>query len=399
MLATPNRSITLSRPPLPWKQEARDEQSLRIRHQFQTTQSRPSWGSKRLLSSGQAAVYRRYPFTIILKTAVETPVDPLRVKIDPGSKTTGIAIVNDATAEVVFAAELSHQGEAIKKRLEKRRGVRRSRRNRHTRYRQARWRNRRNKKKGWLPPSLQSRITNILTWVKRFMRKCHITALSMESVRFDTQLMEHAEISGVEYQQGTLAGYELRDYMLEKWKRACAYCGKQNIPLQIEHIVPKAKYHDNRVSNLCIACEKCNQRKGTKDIKELSQEETRPLKEDPRASKSATQGCCCCECDEMGTFPKIRSARLADRMWFWRSHQVQPDQQKAPPRPIGWMRLVWAKAHRKWFRLVGCIHCSSLPMGMVEEECVALTRTVLPMAIPSKLDARRASKQETLSKL
>ncbi|HWS82886.1 MAG TPA: RRXRR domain-containing protein, partial [Ktedonobacteraceae bacterium] len=70
-----------------------------------------------LLSSGKAAVYRRYPFTIVLKTAVETPVDPLRVKIDPGSKTTGIAIVNDATGEVVFAAELSHQGEAIKKRL------------------------------------------------------------------------------------------------------------------------------------------------------------------------------------------------------------------------------------------------------------------------------------------
>jgi hypothetical protein len=34
----------------------------------------------------------------------------------------------------------------------------------------------------------------------------------VELVKFDTQLMEHAEISGVEYQQGTLQGYEVREY-------------------------------------------------------------------------------------------------------------------------------------------------------------------------------------------
>jgi hypothetical protein len=92
-----------------------------------------------LLSSGKAAVYRRYPFTIVLKKAVETPIEPLRIKIDPGSKTTGIAIINDQTGEVVTAFELSHRGETIKARLDKRRTVRGSRRNRHTRYRKPRW--------------------------------------------------------------------------------------------------------------------------------------------------------------------------------------------------------------------------------------------------------------------
>ena len=81
--------------------------------------------------------------------------------------------------------------------------------------------------------------------------------------------MENAEISGVEYQQGTLQGYEVREYLLEKWKRACTYCSKENIPLQIEHIVPHTKGGSNRISNLCLACEKCNQRKGTKDIKDF----------------------------------------------------------------------------------------------------------------------------------
>ncbi|HEX3641417.1 MAG TPA: RNA-guided endonuclease IscB, partial [Ktedonobacteraceae bacterium] len=215
-----------------------------------------------LLTRGKAAVYRLFPFTIILKIAVEAPLSPLRVKIDPGSKTTGIAVVNDATGEVVYAAELSHQGEAIKKRLDKRRGVRRSRRNRKTRYRQARWRNRRNKKKGWLAPSLQSRITNILTWVNRLRQRCHITAISMELVKFDTQLMENAEISGVQYQQGTLAGYEVREYLLQKWGHKCTYCGKESVPLQIEHMVPRAKLGSNRISNLCLACDKCNKAKG-----------------------------------------------------------------------------------------------------------------------------------------
>jgi hypothetical protein len=82
-------------------------------------------------------------------------------------------------------------------------------------------------------------------------------------------VMENPEIEGVEYQQGTLAGYETREYLLEKWGRQCAYCGKENIPLQIEHIVPRAKGGSNRVSNLCLACEKCNLAKGTKNIEEF----------------------------------------------------------------------------------------------------------------------------------
>lgn len=62
-----------------------------------------------LLTSGRAAVLKRYPFTIILKAAIEKPEGaPLRIKIDPGSKTTGLALVNDASGEVIFAAELVH---------------------------------------------------------------------------------------------------------------------------------------------------------------------------------------------------------------------------------------------------------------------------------------------------
>ena len=97
-----------------------------------------------------------------------------------------------------------------------------------------------------------------MTWVQRLSRVCPITALSQELVRFDTQFMQNAEIAGVQYQQGELAGYEVREYLLEKWHRQCAYCKKTGVPLEIEHIVPKSRASSDRVSNLTLACHPCN---------------------------------------------------------------------------------------------------------------------------------------------
>ncbi len=220
-----------------------------------------------LLTQNKAAVLRRFPFTIILKEKASHPnVQPLRIKLDPGSRTTGLAVVNDRTGAVVFAAEIGHRGEAIKKALSQRRAVRRSRRQRKTRYRKPRFANRR-RRAGRIAPSVESRVANVLTWVKRLIRVCPIGAISLELVKFDFQQMEHPEISGVEYQQGTLAGYEIRQYLLEKWDRACTYCGTQDVPLQVEHIQARANGGTDRVSNLCLACDTCNRAKGTQDIR------------------------------------------------------------------------------------------------------------------------------------
>jgi 5-methylcytosine-specific restriction endonuclease McrA len=222
-----------------------------------------------LLTQGKAVVWRRYPFTLILKAVVsDAHPTPLRVKPDPGSKTTGLAVVNDTSGQVVWAAELAHRGEQVKERLAQRSACRRSRRQRHTRYRPARFDNRR-RQDSWLPPSLTSRIANMLTWVDRLRRWSPIGSISLELVKFDTQLMQNAEISGVEYQQGELAGYEVREYLLEKWGRRCAYCGATDRPLQIEHIAPRVRHGADRVSNLTLACETCNQAKGDRTAEEF----------------------------------------------------------------------------------------------------------------------------------
>jgi hypothetical protein len=150
-----------------------------------------------LLKQGKAAVYRRYPFTLILKHTLEQPMlRPLRVKIDPGSHTTGLALVNDASGQVVWAAELSHRGE---------------------------------------------------------------------------------QIEGLEYQQGTLCGYEVREYVLLKWNHQCAYCDARDVPLELDHVQPRAKRDSNRVSNLTLACTSCNQRKSNQDVRTFLKEQPERL--------------------------------------------------------------------------------------------------------------------------
>jgi len=219
--------------------------------------------ARRLLTQGKAAVWWCYPFTLVLKRAVpDAKPQPLRVNLDPESRTTGLAVVHDATGQVVWAGELTHRGHHVKARLDQRRACRHGQRQRHTRYRPQRFENR-CRPEGWLPPALESRVSNVLTWVTRLRRYTPIGAISQELVRFDTQLLEKPDISGVKYQQGELAGYEVREYLLEKCARKCAYCGATDRPLQVEHIVPNARGGSNRVSNLTLACEPCNTAKGT----------------------------------------------------------------------------------------------------------------------------------------
>ena len=224
--------------------------------------------ARKLLKAGRAKVFRRYPFTIIIQDleVKNCVIHKQQLKVDPGSQTTGLAIIQ--RNRVIWGAELTHRSYQIKERLTSRRAIRRSRRNRKTRYRQPRFLNRK-RSEGWLPPSLQSRIDNIMTWVKRLQKVCPIAKVSQELVKFDLQKLENPEISGIKYQQGELQGYEVREYLLEKWGRKCAYCGAENTQLEVEHIKAKSKGGSNRISNLTLSCHDCNQAKGNQEIKDF----------------------------------------------------------------------------------------------------------------------------------
>lgn len=223
-----------------------------------------------LLDRGRAVVVRRHPFTIRLKDRVGGDAQPLRIKIDPGSRVTGIALVREdvedsAAQTVLWLGELQHRGAAIRDALMARRAFRRRRRGANLRYRAPRFDNRR-RPDGWLAPSLQHRVDTTVSWVARLRCLAPVTGLSQELVRFDMHLVQNPDVSGVAYQQGELAGYEVREYLLEKWGRRCAYCDTGDIPLEVEHIVPRSRGGSDRASNLTLSCHDCNQAKGAQSL-------------------------------------------------------------------------------------------------------------------------------------
>src|SRR5215469_13653772 len=55
-----------------------------------------------LCEQGKAVVRLRYPYTILLQEArPEAAVEPQRLKLDPGAKTTGLTVVDDSRGEVI----------------------------------------------------------------------------------------------------------------------------------------------------------------------------------------------------------------------------------------------------------------------------------------------------------
>jgi 5-methylcytosine-specific restriction endonuclease McrA len=222
-----------------------------------------------LLARGRAVVHRVKPFVIRLRDrrVEESTLQEGRLKLDPGSKTTGLALVRvEQTPEgevhhAVLLAEVQHRGEQVHQNKITQRQARRRRRNANLRHRAPRFTNR-GRPCGWLPPSLLSRVGNLLTWTKRLSRWFPLQGIEVEHVRFDTQLLQNLEISGKEYQEGTLAGWEARAYLLLKYEYRCVYCGKQDGPFELDHLRPRSRGGSNRISNLALSCHDCNLAKG-----------------------------------------------------------------------------------------------------------------------------------------
>ena len=237
---------------------------------------------KKLLGAGRAVVASRIPFVIRLKDRKAndgvTAVPGLGLGIDPGSKSTGMAVFIESTTDLtggpatrrrgIFSVQIEFRGHLIHSKLVARAAARRARRHRKTRHRAPRFKNRR-KPQGWLPPSLAHRVNATEAMTAKLRSWFPITRIYLEYNRFDTQLLETPNISGVQYQRGTLSGYNIREFLLEKWRWKCAYCDGRNIPLTIDHIRPRSHGGSNRVSNLTLACVQCNHAKGSRTVEQF----------------------------------------------------------------------------------------------------------------------------------
>ena len=226
------------------------------------------------------------------------------VGIDVGAKRVPIAAVGNG--KVYYAKEKLLRTD-VKKQLSLRASYRRTRRNRKTRYRKARFLNRIKTKcarcgvsnvpkvfkkvkrktgkslknvcngraqlcrkcqgkKGLhqkpriLAPSVFNRAESITNDIHKLSRTLPISKVIVEIASFDTQKMVNALIKGVEYQHGTLFGYEVKQYLLTVNKHKCAYCGglSGDKVLEIEHIYPQSKGGTDKIFNLTISCRVCN---------------------------------------------------------------------------------------------------------------------------------------------
>ena len=221
----------------------------------------------RLLKTQKAHIVSYEPFTIQLDYEPDTRIiQPMTLGVDSGAIHSGYSVANEHreyySAEVIARDDIS-------KRLSDRRMYRQNRRSRKTRYRKPRFKNRKNKKKGWLPPSLEQKVAVQLNEIDHLHRYFPIETIIIEIAEFDIQKIKNPDISGIEYQQGTLQGYNIRNYLLEKHNRKCFYCGKSVSDFEVEHMLPKSRGGSNRIDNLTLSCHDCNQKKDTLTAEEF----------------------------------------------------------------------------------------------------------------------------------
>ena len=220
-----------------------------------------------LLRKKLAVIHKVYPFTIRLRDNSCVGNDKsYTVKVDPGSRTTGIAITDDK-GSVVMLAEIEHRGSVVKKKLDSRRVVRHHRRQRKTRYRPARFLNR-VKPKGWLAPSVKSRADNVINFIKKYKKFLNITKVEIERVSFDTaQMSSNTKLYGVQYQQGPLYQQKLRSFIFSRSNGKCVYCGSK--ATEIDHVIPRSSGGTNSTYNLVASCRACNEKKSNLSLKEF----------------------------------------------------------------------------------------------------------------------------------
>ena len=207
-------------------------------------------------------------FTIQLLYGSSGYKQEIVVGIDTGSKRVPIAAVGNG--KVYYVKEKILRTD-VKKQLSSRASYRRTRRNRKTRYRKPRFHNRvktkcarcgiNNVPKRWkkvqrktgeskkkvcngraqlcrkcrnkkgehkkphiLAPSVKNRAESIGNDIHKLSQSLPISKIVVEIASFDTQKMSNALVEGVEYQHGTLFGYEVKQYLLTVNKHKCAYC-------------------------------------------------------------------------------------------------------------------------------------------------------------------------------
>ena len=224
--------------------------------------------ARHLLDAGKAKVKKRTPFTIQLVYGSSGYTQEVILGVDAGSKTIGMSA--STTKEELLSAEVKPRNDVVDL-LSTRREFRRARRNRKTRYRKPRFDNRvRSKHKGWLAPSVEVKIQEHITSIKRVCRILPVSKVVVETAEFDLQLLKAIADGkpvpqGEDYQQGEMYGhYNVRQYVLWRDDYTCQCCGahatkKKEVRLHVHHLESR-KVGGDAPDNQVTLCESCHEK-------------------------------------------------------------------------------------------------------------------------------------------
>ena len=215
--------------------------------------------AKHLLKGGRAKVIRRKPFTIQLLWDCEENVHPITLGVDSGYSNIGLSAISEK--QELFSALIRLRN--IVKLNSERRMYRRTRRSGKGKlwHRKSRFLNRvKNKKKGWLAPSIQHKLDTHIKIINRVKEILPITKIIVEVANFDIQKVKNPDIQGVEYQQGEqLSFWNVREYILHRDDHTCQHCkGKTKDSVLEVHHIKSRQVGGNRPNNLITLCKTCH---------------------------------------------------------------------------------------------------------------------------------------------
>lgn len=212
---------------------------------------------RRLLKTKQAVVVNLCPFTIRLTYISDSYKQEITLGVDAGTKHVGISATTKS--KELYASEVTLRSDIVEL-LSTRRELRRTRRLR-LRYRKPRFDNRiKNKRTGWVAPSVKYKIDAHICAISNVYSILPISRIVIEVAQFDMQKIKNPDISGKEYQEGDQFGFwNVREYVLARDGHKCQYCkGKSKDHVLNVHHIESRKTGGNSPFNLITLCETCH---------------------------------------------------------------------------------------------------------------------------------------------
>ena len=223
---------------------------------------------RHLLKEGRAMIVKRNPFTIKLNYECNNYVQNITLGVDAGSKHIGLSA--STTKDELYCSDVELRNDIVE--LLSTRRENRNNRRQHLRYRPARFNNRvSSKKEGWLAPSVKQKINSHLKVIEDVHKILPINKIRIEVASFDTQLLKAQEegktISGTDYQNGEMTGFNAREYVLFRDNHECQYChGKSKDKILETHHIESRKTGGNTPNNLITLCSTCHKKIHTGEI-------------------------------------------------------------------------------------------------------------------------------------